>query len=351
VAHPVEDESGAAGHCATIVRMEIFTRTQWRARGLSTRALKQGLERGEVRRVFRGVYAASDVPDTPHTRAAAARMIRPPGSIVVRESAAWLAGLDVLQPGRTAATEPLILAVSPDEAVPRIAGCKGWRAVIPADDLVAQDGIVRTNDLRTALDLGRFAPRRRAVASLDAFLHAELVTLEDLGSRAQQLVGVRNCRRLRANIEVADGGAESYAESEQRVLFIDAGLPKPRTQIRVFGAAGDLLGVLDMGWEQFRIGSEYDGEDGHDSDQQREHDGHRRGRIANETNWLVDVARKEQLWGQPAALVAHTAGLLLSRGWRPVDPVVLDQIARATAYEASSGRRWEWMPLDRVLAA
>lgn len=330
--------------------MEIFTRAQWRARGLSSRALDRALERGEIRRVVKGAYAASDVPDTTETRCCAIRLVRPRQTVIGRQTSAWLAGIDVLEPGRSAADEPIWLLVGVDEAVPRIGGGHGRNAVLPAEDLVEEYGVVRTNDLRTALDLGRFCPRRQAVAAVDAFLHADLVTPAELWERARLLHRVRNCRILRANLEAADGGAESYAESEQRVLFIDAGLPRPSTQVPVYGLAGDLIGYLDMGWMRFLQGSEYDGEEDHGEDQ-REHDEHRRGRIHAETPWAVDVARKPQLFGRPAGLVAKTAELLLMRGWEPESPAVLDQIRRADSFEAETGRKWRWMPLERLLAA
>jgi hypothetical protein len=331
--------------------MEIFTRAQWRASGLSLRALATALERGEVWRVFRGVYAMSGVPDAPEIRARAVRLIRPPGTVVVRQTAAWIAGIDVLPPGRSILDEPVWLGVPQEMTAPRIAGCRARRAQFADEDLVEMDGLTRTTDLRTALDLGRFLPRRQAVAAIDAFLHAGLVTLDDLWDRSRLLVQARNCRRLSANLEVADGGAESYAESEQRVLFIDAGLPRPRTQIPVCGLAGDLIGYVDMGWLGCLLGSEFDGSEGHGSEEQLEHDKHRRGRIHRETDWLIDVTRGEQLWGTPAALAAHTAHLLLQRGWQPEMPAILEQLSRAVDYEAKTGLRWDWMPLDRLRAA
>jgi hypothetical protein len=159
-----------------------------------------------------------------------------------------------------------------------------------------------------------------------------------------------HCRRLRANLAVADAGSQSYAESVERVLFIDAGLPRPETQIPVHGPTGELLGYLDMGWRRYRLASEYDGEADHDSDEDREADERRRGRIRQETSWTIDVVRKGDLWGRPAGLVAHTCELLMTRGWSPPDAVV-EQIAQVARYETETGQRWVWMPLERLLAA
>ncbi|HET7327983.1 MAG TPA: type IV toxin-antitoxin system AbiEi family antitoxin domain-containing protein [Nocardioidaceae bacterium] len=331
--------------------MDIFTRTQWRSRGLSTRALEHALRTGEIRRVIQGAYAGSDVPDTTETRCRAIALVRPRRTVIGRQTSAWMSGIDVFEPGHSVLDQPIWLLVGTAEAVPRIVGCCGRQAVLPDEDLVEEFGVVRTSDLRTALDLGRFAPRQQAVASLDAFLHAELVTHGELWQRTQLLRDVRGCRLLRRNLEVADGGAESYAESAQRLLFIDAGLPRPKTQIPVFGLAGDLIGYLDMGWKRYLQGSEYDGEEGHGTDDQREHDKKRRSRVHRETPWAVDVARREQLWGQPAGLVAKTAELLLPRGWQPETSGILDQISRAAAHESLTGQRWKWMPLERLMRA
>ncbi|MGH3387129.1 MAG: hypothetical protein ACRDO1_21300 [Nocardioidaceae bacterium] len=330
--------------------MDIFTWTQWLAAGHTRQALIQGLTAGEIRRVLRGVYASSGVPDVLENRARAVRLVRPSETVVARETAAWLSGVDVLPPGRRIEDEPLHLVMPRSVTPPRLAGCTAYQGQLPAEDVVEQDGILRTTDLRTALDLSRFRDREQAVAALDAYLHLERVTLEQLWARARLLQRVRNCRRLRANLAVADGGAESYAESAQRVLFVDAGLPRPKTQVPVNGLAGDLIGALDMGWVAYLVGSEFDGEVGHDDDEQRDHDGARRSRMRREANWAIEVARKGDLWGSPAQLVHTVAHRLVERGWSP-PPAVLEQIVRAADYEANTGERWRWMPLERLLAA
>jgi very-short-patch-repair endonuclease len=45
-----------------------------------------------------------------------------------------------------------------------------------------------------------------------------------------------------------------------RLLLINAGFPKPRTQIPVLGADGFPRYFLDMGWEDIMLAVEYDGE-------------------------------------------------------------------------------------------
>ncbi|HYJ70478.1 MAG TPA: hypothetical protein VEX15_22730 [Nocardioidaceae bacterium] len=325
--------------------MEIFTHAHWRARGLSERALRRALESGAVWRVLKSVYADVSVPDCLETRARAIALIRPRETAVGRQTAAWLSGLDVLPPGRSVVDEPIRLIVAPDVTPPRLPGCRSYQAPLPESDMVEQHGVTRTTDLRTALDLGRFCQREQAVASLDAFLHSGRVSLIELWQRASMLVRVRNCRILRANLSDADAGAESYAESVLRVVYVDGGLPRPETQIAVSDRSGALIGFLDLGWLRYRVGAEYDGEEGHDTDEQREHDERRRATMRREDDWVVAVARKSELWGHRAALVKRTAELLLEAGWSPDDATILEQIVRADEFEARTGQRWQWMPV------
>lgn len=156
--------------------MDIFTRAQWRVAGRNHKSLTNALQQGAVRRLVRGAYAWSDVPDTPQTRARAISLVRPRDTVVGRTTSAWLSDVDVLPPGRTMADQPIHLIVATDVAVPRLRGCVATQAALPASDVVEEHGVVRTSDLRTALDLGRFAPWQQAVAALDAFLNRERAT-------------------------------------------------------------------------------------------------------------------------------------------------------------------------------
>ena len=56
-----------------------------------------------------------------------------------------------------------------------------------------------------------------------------------------------------------DGGAESPQETRTRLVLVDAGLPKPQTQIVVTGHFGRTFARIDMGYEEFKVGVESDG--------------------------------------------------------------------------------------------
>jgi len=53
-------------------------------------------------------------------------------------------------------------------------------------------------------------------------------------------------------------GAQSPRESYLRLLLIDAGLPRPQTQIPVPGVDGIPLAYLDLGWPEYMVAVEYD---------------------------------------------------------------------------------------------
>jgi len=59
--------------------------------------------------------------------------------------------------------------------------------------------------------------------------------------------------------QLLDPRAESPRESLLRVRMVDFGLPQPTSQRVVRDADGVFLARLDFGWEEERVGVEYDG--------------------------------------------------------------------------------------------
>ena len=94
---------------------------------------------------------------------------------------------------------------------------------------------------------------------LDALVNATGVKLVDVDSVAAAHPGVRGLRRLRAFLPLVDGGAESPQETVARLALIDAGLPRPQTQINIFGLYGEFIARVDMGYAEVKVAIEYDG--------------------------------------------------------------------------------------------
>jgi very-short-patch-repair endonuclease len=132
------------------------------------------------------------------------------------------------------------------------------RDVLLDGELTAVAGLVVTTPERTAFDIGRREPHRVAVARLDALARATGLKLDGVMSVADRHAGARGLRRLERVLELVDAGAQSPRETYLRLLLIQAGLPRPQTQIHV--VTEEETYYLDMGWEDCMVAVEYDGE-------------------------------------------------------------------------------------------
>lgn len=113
-------------------------------------------------------------------------------------------------------------------------------------------------------------------------------------------------------LPLVDGGAASPRETRLRLLYIDAGLPRPTTQVPVLNG-WQAVRILDLGWEQFRVGSEYDG-DVHRTDRRAYVKDLRLRPIVESLGWAVDHVIKED---RDDEIVGRATRLLRSRGWKP----------------------------------
>jgi hypothetical protein len=107
-----------------------------------------------------------------------------------------------------------------------------------------------------------------AVAGIDALARAIEIKPADVELLARRYAGRRGIARARQTVDLFDPGAESPKESWLRVVLIQAGLPRPQTQIPVFNEFGSAIAYLDMGWEDVKVAVEYDGEQ-HRSDRRQ----------------------------------------------------------------------------------
>ena len=120
-------------------------------------------------------------------------------------------------------------------------------------------GVLVTTPARTAFDLGRRRGLTTAVIRLDALMQATNVKPTEVVSIADRHRGARGTVQLREALSLADAGAESPQETRTRLLLTWAGLRPQRTQIEVFDDFGGFVHRIDMGWNDWRVGVEYDG--------------------------------------------------------------------------------------------
>lgn len=131
---------------------------------------------------------------------------------------------------------------------------------LSGDDVCLLNGVPATTPERTALDLACWLPLTDAVARVDALARATRLKLADVGLLADQQRGRRGIVRARRMIELVDAGAQSPKESWLRMLLVQAGLPRPQTQIPIHDEFGRAVAYLDMGWPGLKIAVEYDGD-------------------------------------------------------------------------------------------
>lgn len=169
-----------------------------------------------------------------------------------------------------------------------------------------------TTVARTAFDLGRHQPRGRAVAYLDALMRAAPFSIDEVLALGQRHKGVRGLRRLGAALLLVDGGAMSPKETWLRILLRDAGLPQPTVQLPLY-RGNQLVAVFDLGWEEYKVAAEYDG-DYHRSDRRRFVKDIDKLGVAEGQGWIVIRVVSEH---QSRAIVNRVYRALERRGWHP----------------------------------
>jgi len=220
-----------------------FTPAMARAVGIERRRLERMLGEGHVRRLLRGVYAASSAPDTFDLRAAAAGLLLGGCDLAVDRTAGWIHGaglrgpvhLDVLAPTRSQRT------------------ALGGRRHLIARDVASHAGVRVTTPLRTALDLGRLLAPGPALGAMDALLRGGTFTHTELLSELPRLTGHRGIAQLRLLAAQVEARSSGLAESVLRFHWQAANLPTPVPGMPV--AAGHRLVRLSLGVERRQFGA------------------------------------------------------------------------------------------------
>jgi hypothetical protein len=184
---------------------------------------------------------------------------------------------------------------------------------IGEDEITRIDGVLVTTVARTAFDIGRYQPRDHAIARMDALMRAAPFSSEEVLLLAKRYRGARGVKRLKDALPLVDGGAASPRETWLRLIYIDGGLPKPTTQIPIYDVDGTYLRTVDMGWEHFKVLSEYDG-DQHRTDRPQYVKDMRVIPKIERLGYVVERVIKED---RPAAILRRAWDAMISRGWRP----------------------------------
>lgn len=237
--------------------------------------------------------------------------------VATGRTAAWIHGFDVLPPGADQREWPV--ESSPDP---------------PLTDITVIDGLPVTRLARTLIDCAADLPRLEAVAAADQFLRAGI----DAGALAAALEALHGERLRRANATLlaADPRSESPMESWTRCLISDAGLPAAVPQLRVRTPNGRSR-FLDLGWEQWQVGVEYDGLGTHFSLAAEPSD-RRRHQLLENLGWEVLVLTASDVMEHPRPWLVRLREMLLNRGWDPDPNELRDINDRIEAVNLAVGR-------------
>jgi len=116
-------------------------------------------------------------------------------------------------------------------------------------------------------------------------------------------------------LELADGGAESPQETRLRLVLVRGGLPRPVTQVPVANERGRVVRRIDMGWPEWKVGVEYDGEQHWKDPAAYEADIDRLEFLSGK-GWLI-IRTSARHMHAPSEVVRRASRALHSRGWSP----------------------------------
>jgi hypothetical protein len=246
-----------------------------RDHGVAAARFRRAVRRGQLVPVLHGVFLRADVCLTLELKLAAAALVICADSVACDRTAAWIWGVDVHAIGELDVVPPLETCVlSGQRRTERRQVRGGERQLLPSDWVVV-DGVKVTTPVRTAMDLGCLLPRRSALAAMDALMRAQKFSHADMSRLLPRYFRRRGVVQLRELMPLVDPRAESQPESWTRLELIDSGMPVPEVQwwVEVDGIA---TYRIDLAYPRAKIAIEYDGEEFHSSDEDKQNDKERR---------------------------------------------------------------------------
>ncbi|WP_297597642.1 hypothetical protein [Mycobacterium sp.] len=263
--------------------------------------------RTEFEMVHRNVYLRRGQRLTPVTRAVAAWLWS--------ERTATVAGLSAAALHRTGWIDDWLPAELNRLSRNKARGIILHSDTLEDDETTVCDGMSLTTPARTAFDLGRRKGLTTAVIRVDALMHATDVKTADVELLADRHRGARGLVQLRRVLTMVDGGAESPYETKTRLLLVGSRLPRPQTQIEVLNEWGAVLARIDMGWEEWKVGVEFDGAHHWTDPARRTRDIDQLAEL-EARGWTIVRASADMLRYRPYVVVARTRSALVAAGCR-----------------------------------
>lgn len=265
------------------------------------------IRHGRLLRVQRGVYVEPDPPLSPVLRARAALLAAGPGAVASGHTAAALLGLELV-------ARPAYEEVTVPRGTPRRCHRSELRWCyddLDPCDVVGRAPLLLTAPPRTLVDLLCRADRLTALWACERALSGNTDRDEVAAALDRTALGRRRAEVLERWAEV-DARSESPLETAVRLALLDAGLPRPVLQHRVYDEQGRVVARLDLAYPKLRLGIEADGCGPHDRPKAIYRDNRRAHRLAS-LGWQLLRFTWYDAVHAPGALAAEVAGACRAR--------------------------------------
>jgi very-short-patch-repair endonuclease len=242
----------AVGRVAAIAALQRGRVARWQLldAGIAPRVISGLIERGVLHPEHYGVYAVVHTAPVPLARETAALLACGDRAILSHGSAATLWGLVPQADG------PVDVTLADGKARRQRPGLNVHRSRgLLKRDVRIHEGLSVTSPAWTLLDLAAFLDSRSLQRALDEALVVKKIVsrteIEHLLARSRGRAGAAALRALMARRRFAI----THSKAERRCLELirEAGLPEPRTQVRIGAYTVDLL------WPEHRVVFEIDG--------------------------------------------------------------------------------------------
>ncbi len=228
--------------------------------GGSDADLRAAKRSGTLVRLRHGTYALGDLhrsltPEARHVLTARSVLDRlGPGVVLSHHSAALVHapqsfGIDL---------DPIHVTRLDGTHGRKEAGVVYHVGAISEADVVEKDGLRVTAPARAAFESATIATTESGLVTMNAVTH-EADCYDELAELVDRLERWPGGRHARLALRLVDPGCESVGESRSMFMFWREGVPRPETQVRIFGARGEEVARTDFSWSSARHVGEFDG--------------------------------------------------------------------------------------------
>ncbi len=266
-------------------------------------------EAAQCWRVYRGVYLPAHLADDLLARCRGLLDVLPASARFSHVTAGALLGLPV-----RASVGQIHVSVPADVVTPRRRPGLITHQRRMYEAPVHVQGVPVSRPAQLFLDLASVLDLAELVVVGDALLagRLDLPTIQRyLAERPRH----RGVLRAREAATLLRQHVDSPQETRLRLAIVRAGLPEPEVNVPVFDAAGGWIGSPDLGYRQYRIAIQYEG-DAHRTNRRRWRQDIARDEAFTDSGWLVLRAVADDIV-RPQPFLGRLTRRLRERGWLP----------------------------------